>query len=121
MIIGLVIQRKLGSRRSAGFIYQLPVGLACPAFRVWLSCPDTYPAHLLGGMLLPFPAIFRRLGKALKTELERSDVEYASFWKPYSELPVWVVFLGAYVSPPPSTSAVAVAKTNDEQGIRRER
>ena len=42
MIIGLVVQRELSSRRSACFIYQLPVGLACPAFRVWISCPDRY-------------------------------------------------------------------------------
>lgn len=70
------------------------------------------------GCYFPSQAIFRRLSRALKTELERSDVEHASFWMPYSKFLMWVLFLGASISSSssPSSSAVAVAKAKDEQG-----
>jgi len=62
MIIGLVIPRGLGSRRSVGFIYQLPVGLACQA--VTGLSRQTQPVlsssictYLLSHVQFQFPAL----------------------------------------------------------------
>jgi len=64
----------------------------------------------------PSQAILHRLSTALKTALERSDAEHSSFWNPYSELLIWVLFLGTHTSASPSSSAVAVAGAEDVQG-----
>jgi hypothetical protein len=64
----------------------------------------------------PSQAIFRRFSRALKTALERSDVEHCSFWKPYPKLLMWVLFLGAYTSLSACSSAVTGAGAEGDQG-----